>query len=1421
MIKKVEEAHLVRSFIFMHNSALSLASQYFNEEKRTVYITPSMFIDLIANLKHLYSRLKQKIERKSSMYTNGVDKIVETQKFVDGIKGMLEKKKPELLEMNEVLAEMQVRIDAMELEVKPIYDKVKIEEARVNEEFRKADLLRKECEYELELVNVVFEEAREAIKTITTQDLFIVKSFSNPPADVKMVMSAICIILGRKPETDKGSKVDYWPSAKSLLNEGVKLLATLNSLKEEQLNNKAMNKVRAEYISNPRFNPETIKNSSTAASCFCKWVIAADKMEDSYRKVVPKKEKMKEAEEIACKMKAELVEKQAELQRYSAKLEELKAQKEDNERKKHELEEEIKITQLRFERAIVLIDALSEEKVSWEEKLEIMKSKVPQMMGDCLLSAGVLVYLGPFSGGYRNKEIDRWVQYVSAEKIVLSGRFSLEESVGDAMEIRKWTIKGLPNDAISREKGLIVYRTQKVPLIIDPQGQANKWIKNVEKDRNLIVTRLDKEDFMRSLEKALTFGHPLLIESVPEDIDPVIYPVLMKQTFKDPSSGTCIRIGESVFDYHSNFRCLLTSKFSNPAFPPEVTCKSCVVNFMITREGLEDQLLELTVSKERPDLEESRIKLIEQNHTNSMKMEEIETEILNTLRNAEGNILDNEDAINTLKRSNLLSTNIKERQKIAAQNEVLNEEARKVYRKLAFHGMILFFCVQSLTKMSKTYEYSLTWFNRMYSRSVEAAEKSTFVEQRIENVSDQLNLIVYSNVCRGLYEKDKLIFSLLLAVAILRKDNKINEKQLNYFISPFDIVRFKDEKSKVDWLSDNIWRKVRASETVDGRFAGLSDRIVSNSEAWEAFFINTKPDELELPEPFEEATDLETLILLKIFKPEAVVRTLKRFIQNSIGKDFIKPPTFDIEVSYNESTFSLPLIFLLPGITPLASLESFAARVKKEDLRKISLGQGQAVFAEKEIEEAKVTGNWVILENCHLYPSWMPSLAQICEELAEPANELKINPSFRLWLTTYPSEDFPMVVLQNSIKMSNEPPEGLSINLELSYKSAPLADVEGFFESHPNPEQFKTLVYSLCLFHAIVQERKNFGPIGWNIGYDFTMSDLRVSLLNLAEFTKGSPNLLPYKALHYMIGECNYGGRVTDYHDRRLLMTLLQEMINPKLFYPGHRYSELEEYEVPPVGSYDSYLEFISKLPSEQPPELYGLHSNALISKAMQETDNITSKLIAIIGTAKPQTENAAQQTPESGDELTIAPIAELKSKVPTRFIEKMVSTKYPVVYEESMNTVLQQEVSRFNKLIDRIESSLGQLVDALKGDIVMSNELEDMLDSINQKRIPKMWLEVSYPSLKPLTSYVDDLNQRVAFLNDWIEYGVPTIFWISGFFFTQSFLTGVMQNYARKYKISIDQLDFNYEFGNLLEGSIRKAQETYEVESLLTVAPS
>lgn len=184
---------------------------------------------------------------------------------------------------------------------------------------------------------------------------------------------------------------------------------------------------------------------------------------------------------------------------------------------------------------------------------------------------------------------------------------------------------------------------------------------------------------------------------------------------------------------------------------------------------------------------------------------------------------------------------------------------------------------------------------------------------------------------------------------------------------------------------------------------------------------------------------------------------------------------------------TIPLIFVNPpGSDPVTAFLRYSEEMgMTKKLEQISLGKGMGDRARDFIEGAKLKGGWVLLQNCHLAISWMSDMERIVEEFDE-----SIHRDFRLWLTSQPSPEFPVSVLQNSVKMTVEPPKGLRQNLLLSYS---VVD-DKQLEDCNKPDIYKSLYFCFCFFHAIVQDRRKFGPIGWNIPYDFTGEDLDVTL---------------------------------------------------------------------------------------------------------------------------------------------------------------------------------------------------------------------------------------------------------------------------------------------------------------------------------------
>ncbi len=221
-------------------------------------------------------------------------------------------------------------------------------------------------------------------------------------------------------------------------------------------------------------------------------------------------------------------------------------------------------------------------------------------------------------------------------------------------------------------------------------------------------------------------------------------------------------------------------------------------------------------------------------------------------------------------------------------------------------------------------------------------------------------------------------------------------------------------------------------------------------------------------------------------------------------------------------------------------------------------------------------------------------------------------------------------------------------------------------------------------------------------------------------------------------------------------------------------------------------MNYISNLPTNSEPEVFGLHENADIVTAQNECYMLLETVLSI----QPRLSAGGGKTQE---QILMELLGEIEKKVPPVFDKDEIFKKFPTDYNESMNTVLYQEIIRYNKLLSNMKKTIKTLKKALVGKIVMSEDMEKMARSLSVNQVPSAWSDV-FLSLKPFSSWILDLSSRISFLQNWIDKGTPKIFWISGnnylilgFSFPQAFLTAALQNFARKYKKPIDLLSFEF----------------------------
>ncbi|KAJ3118419.1 Dynein heavy chain 7, axonemal [Phlyctochytrium bullatum] len=1378
-----------------HQSSISLSEKFLASLNRHNYVTPTSYLELLNAYKMLYNSKLDEVSGVKRRYVGGLDKLQFAAEQVMQMQNDLSELQPQLVKTSEETTEMLIKIEKESIEVEATRQIVAADEAVATEKAEQATAIKTECENDLATALPMLNAALSALDTLKKNDIDLVKSMKNPPDGVKLVMEAVCVMKDIKPEkipdpSGSGRMIfDYWKSSLKMLGDP-KFLESLKTFDKDDIPAHVIKKIRTTYIPNPEFKPEKVRNASSAAEGLCNWIIAMESYDRVAKVVAPKQIALAHAEEELAVTLAGLAEKRATLKAVQDRLEALNDNLRALAEKKDKLEKDVKNCEEQLDRAQKLLGGLGGEKQRWTDVVTNLDAKLYNLAGDVLISAGIIAYLGAFTKTYRQMCIVDWAKACIDAGIPCSDSFSLSKTLGDPIKIRAWTIAGLPSDSFSIDNGIIVSNARRWPLMIDPQGQANKWVKNMEKDNNLQIIKLTDPDYVRNLENAITFGAPVLLENVKEELDPILDTVLQKQTFRS-GGALCIRLGDAVIEYSENFRLYITTKLRNPHYLPELSVKVSLLNFMITPEGLEDQLLGIVVAKERPELEEEKTQLILQSAENKKRLKEIEDQILHILSSAEGNILENETAIEVLSSSKVISVELFEKQKIAEDTERKIDETRDSYRPIASHSSVLFFCIADLANIDSMYQYSLNWFIDLFVNAIAGSNKSSVLKRRLKNLESYFTYSLYCNVCRSLFEKDKLLFSFLLCIAILRSRQEMDDSELQFLITGgLGVGANPIPNPDPSWLSDKAWNELcKLSEVAS--FQGLREDFRPND--WRSFTDCVEPLDATLPGKWNNVNEFQKMCIIRVLRPEKIIPVVQDFVKSKMGQKFIEPPTFDLAGSFEDSNHKSPLIFVLsPGVDPMAQLLKFADDKGFGGMKcqSISLGQGQGPIAANMIKEAQKGGTWVVLQNCHLAVSWLANLEKIVDDMSTGS----VHKDFRLWLTSYPSDKFPASILQVGIKMTNEPPKGIKANILKSYLSDPIAD-EKFFTSCSKPAEWEKLLFGLCTFHAVVQERRNFGPLGWNIPYEFNDSDLRISIRQLHMFLNDYSEV-PFKALIYLTGECNYGGRVTDDWDRRTLMNILSTFYCTAIIDdPNYKFSPSGIYFAPPKGKYTEYLDHIKSLPLNQTPEIFGVHDNGDIAKQLADTKALfTSVMKTQEQISSPSSGGGGGAAVKTSDEIVTEVAADILQRIPSIFNVEAAVQRYPVNYNESMNTVLIQEMIRFNRLIQVILVSLVNVQKAIKGLVVMNAELEEVCKGILVGRVPAMWAGKSYPSLKPLGSYVSDLVARIKFFQTWFDKGCPTVFWMSGFFFTQSFITATLQNYARKYTIPIDELGLEYE---------------------------
>ncbi|XP_054281409.1 dynein axonemal heavy chain 7-like [Macrosteles quadrilineatus] len=1076
---------------YIHVTARETSEKFYSVTGRKCYVTSASYLMMVKKYRHLITQKQEEIVHSKAQFITGLEKLEFASKQVSVMQKELEALQPQLQvaaaeteKMMEVIERETVIIEQASGLVREDEKVAKIQAAAANN-------LKIECEADLALAIPILEEAVAALNTLKPTDITLVKSMKNPPDTVKLVMAAVCVMKDIKPEkipdpNTPGRKIlDYWGPSKRLLGD-MAFLQQLKDYDKDNISPPIMAMIRKQYLPNKDFKPLIVAKASSAAEGLCKWVIAMDMYDAVAKEVAPKKAKLEIAEREFAATMAILEEKRAQVRMLEEKLMDLNAKLDAAQQRKKVLEDEVGMCENKLWKAQKLIGGLGGEKGRWMETANSLQTCFDNLAGDILLSCGVIAYLAPLTFQFRQSLLHDWCKICCDLEIPKSETFSFVKVLGFDINIQNWNIFGLPRDEFSIENAVILENTVRCPLLIDPQGHANRWIKAKEKSNKLQVIRLSDEDYMKTVETCMVVGNPVLLENVEEDLNAILLSPLFVRRTIDPDGKKlpCIYI---------------TTRLQNPTFTPTVFNFFSVINFTLTLNGLEDKLLDIVIAKERPDLQDKKQAMMISSSKNKTKLQQVESKILDTLSYTKGNILENEAAIEILDTAKSLSVEIQDKQKLA---KIIEEEIHsycQLYYAVVEHSARLYFCLTNLSNINFMYQFSLDWFLKTYITSIDTANKSQIMEVRLQYLQNRITYNLYRNVCCSLFEKHRILFCLLLCSNIELAKKTILEEDLNFFIGvKIESEGFKGEtNSPVEWITDIKWKQIVQLDQLSS-YSGFAESLASNHEKWE---VLQNSDKLDFPDPWNsQLSEFQKLNIIKVIYPDKVRDSIEQYVEGCMGKQYTLPFTLDLTSSFEDSNCLTPLLFIMgPGSDPAPAVRQFAKKkLFQNRLHTISLGVDQGEAASRLISRSREEGSWVLLQNCHLAPDYMPHLERVCDNLTL----LNTSMEFRLWLTSAPSTQFPVSILQSSVKITTDLPPGLKRRLLLSFQSEPII-IEDFFYGCPGKDRaFAKLLYSLCFLHASVQERQKYGHLGWNILYKFCDTDFNMSLQQLQVYSQ-------------------------------------------------------------------------------------------------------------------------------------------------------------------------------------------------------------------------------------------------------------------------------------------------------------------------------
>nr|XP_022307449.1 dynein heavy chain domain-containing protein 1-like isoform X4 [Crassostrea virginica] len=967
-------------------------------------------------------------------------------------------------------------------------------------------------------------------------------------------------------------------------------------------------------------------------------------------------------------------------------------------------------------------------------------------------------------------------------------------------------------------------------------------------ENNLWISEADDPNLDNQIVNAIVHGVTVLVTHLErKPLDPVYRGLLLKQFYVDKEGQRVVKIGHREFKYHPQFALYLST--SVPLFLRGDGIHSiplhrmCIINMSLSDESIINHLLIETMKVERKEFEGQKRSNENDIILHRQRLAKEHDMIREKTLNLEGPLLEDQTMLKSLLEC---QAEVEKNRQILEETRFMGdhlEEKFAHYMPMIMQSAVLYNMIRLMCSLNPNYYLPFHKFIQIYTAIVKARDrgKGSSVgapQARAQELSDATSTAIFRYISMMMFEQHFTLLQLLVSMERMRMKRRASTKELSLFINGFDKQGLDEVallESKPNGMTNQAWIDCLVIEQLHHPFNGLRRSLIQNWRQWEEYFshpiilMNSVPGN-----SLQELSIFQKCILWKICRPDRLYELVSMMTLYELGNVRMVADHYNIREVYNFTDKTTPVVFISPFpntdmetadgtngysyISPSHEVKRLAKEVGMEGRVKVmNFGvKGQIGEVTQAIEDCIQNGYWLLLQNYHLsedrnpqffkllkdivYSKWIEheklrqhtdiadegvSLVTHSKPPKDPTLHLRIHNTFRLWITTQADSRrlIPGVLVQHGIKVTCEKTGNFKSTLQKSYRSV------AFLLNNsklPNDEVISkaSRIMPLALLHSLLQQQSFYGRNAFVHDYDWTLTDLALAVESFKKVMTKCPCDAGVSNLVSQI----YSNHCTDLVDARVVEALTKLLSEYAANPSKHKIS-------PSACPIHALLSDLLKSADE----------NFNLKKAVEAMGEVTAKTYGLSDAADANI-IARYSRAMSKDIVQVIGAPELFTRVTigTQNLTLTPDSVFPIVWASvqklpklpdthknhvsPVDTFVHFEVEGYKRLLEKVQSDMGVVQRASKGEAVPPQTLQGVIQGLNYDQVPKAWLSLTFPSCICLTQWIKDLPTKLQTISSYVLER-PGVYNVASFLRPDRFFEAVKHQYARKHFKEVDSI--------------------------------